>query len=126
MSKYRNIIGDLRYLADCTRPDLSYIFGRRGTEIDKPTATHYKMMKATLRNLAETGDYGLYFQKSKTPNDITTEVKVAPIITSSDEDWDNDRVERKSVTGGLITLYEIPVAWKSRKQSAVAMLTPDE
>lgn len=43
----------------------------------------------------------------------------------SDADFSNDQVDRRSITVSVITLDGAPIAWFSRKQSAVAMSTAD-
>lgn len=37
---YRKLVGDLRYIADSTRPDVSYVTGRLGAAMVKPTIRH--------------------------------------------------------------------------------------
>lgn len=47
--KYKKIVGELRYMADCTRQELSFIVGILRTAIAKQTARQWQMMKATMR-----------------------------------------------------------------------------
>lgn len=50
---YMQLVGDLRYIADCTRPDLAYIFGLLGAALSRPTVRHWNMLKATLCGAAQ-------------------------------------------------------------------------
>lgn len=59
VTKFKKLIGELRYLADCTMPDLSFIVGRVGAAAANPPTRHWQMMKSTMRYLAGTRDYGL-------------------------------------------------------------------
>ena len=45
------------------------------------------------------------------------------IVGFSDADFAADRVDRKSVTGGLITLNGIPISWTCKKQGGVSLST---
>lgn len=37
---YRKIVGDLRYIADSTRPDITFVVGRLGSAMESPTVSH--------------------------------------------------------------------------------------
>lgn len=49
--KYRKLVGDLRYIADSTRPDVAYVVGRLGAAFSNPIDIHCNFMKATLAYL---------------------------------------------------------------------------
>lgn len=120
-SQYKTIIGDLRYLADCTRPDLTYVVGRLGAAMDKPTARHWKILKSVLRYISPTRNHTLIFRKKNENDKVVVGVKTRRITERSDAYWDNDEQDRKSATGGFITYQGMPAAWISRKQLAVSM-----
>lgn len=52
-------------------------------------------------------------------------MKTRPISASSDVNWANDQIDRKSVTGGYITYHGMPISWTSKKHTAGAMSTAD-
>lgn len=47
------------------------------------------------------------------------------MIIFSDGDFANDCLDRRSITGTIITINGSPISWMSLKQSAVAMSTED-
>lgn len=52
-----------------------------GAAVAKSTVRYHSMMTATPHNLTVTRDYELYFQESKTKNNIVTEAKFAVFIS---------------------------------------------
>lgn len=79
----------------------------------KPSVRRYNMIKATLINLAANGKYGLHFHRYNYYMTSITNIKIAPIIASSDTNWADENVYHQSLTGEYITLYEISIAWTS-------------
>lgn len=93
--KYKQIVGDLRNIVDCTRHDLTYVVGRMGVGLAEPTVRHWRILKSTLRYLARTRSYGLYFHKRpKDDSSLETCFKTREITASSDGDWANDKKDR--------------------------------
>lgn len=46
--KYKKIVGELRYLVDCNRPDTTFMVGRLGSAASKPTIRHWNIMRAIM------------------------------------------------------------------------------
>lgn len=83
---YRTVVGDPRYLVDCTRPDMSYNVGRLRAAIPDPSARHWKLVKSTLRYLTETKNYGSMFRRYTNQEGIHASFKKRRIKVSSDVD----------------------------------------
>jgi hypothetical protein len=70
---------------------------------------HFTAVKRILRYLKGTSDYG---------------IRICPttdkLIGHADSDWAGES-DRKSVSGFVATLGDVPVAWWSKKQAAVAL-----
>lgn len=47
------------------------------------------------------------------------------MCASSDVDWENDKVDRRSITGGFLTYKYMPIGWLSGNQDAVALSTAE-
>lgn len=106
---YREIIGSLMYISLGSRPDITYAVSYLSQFLDKPTIEAWKAAKHVLRYLRETKHLNLCYYK----NDCKIEAY-------SDADWASDKIDRKSVSGGLIMYRGNPVQWFSRKQNSVA------
>lgn len=53
---YRQVLGSLRYLVTCTRPDLCFITGLLSRFMQNPGAQHWQALKHVLRYLKHTSD----------------------------------------------------------------------
>lgn len=120
IDKYRQLVGDLRYLADCTRPDLTYITGKLGAAAHSPTHRHWVALKAVIRYLRQTQQTGLCYPagQKRRPS-----LKLVQCYT--DSNFAGDASDRKSTSGAVLTYNGTAFAWASRKQSLVALSTAE-
>ena len=107
---YRELIGSLNYIANGTRPDISYSVSFLSQFLDKPTEQLFTAGKRVLRYLNQTKNMNLHFRR----NDKLK------LIAFSDSDWAGDIVDRRSVSGCVVFFGNNPVHWHSRKQTRVA------
>lgn len=107
---YRQAIGSLLYLANCTRPDITYavnVLSRRQENFDEQD---WISVKRILRYLKGTIAYGIRF-----------EGKEDGILCYPDASLGlNDR-EGKSTTGYAILLFGDIICWRTQKQRQVAL-----
>lgn len=122
---YWKVIGDVRYIADSTRPDIALVAGRLGAASASPTERNWHIMKATLRYLKRTRKFGLFFCKETNKTGIEATCTARALCASADACWASDKVDRKSVTGSFIAWRGRPVGWVARKQDAIAMSTAE-
>ena len=59
---YREVVGSLLYLANCTRPDISYAVNVLSRHQIEPTIVEWNMTKRVLPYLSGTRNYGLSFR----------------------------------------------------------------
>jgi len=111
-TKYRNIIGSLRYLVN-TRPDIAYSVGIVSRYMEAPKTSHWAAVKQILRYLAGTVRYGCRYMRSS-----TSEPK---LLGFSDSDLAGDIDDRKSTGGSVFFLGMNLVTWVSQKQRVVAL-----
>jgi hypothetical protein len=107
--EYQQIIGSLLYAMLHTRPDLAIALGKLSQYLSDPAKFHATALKTLLRYVASTLDRCITFGGEK--HDLRA---------YSDADWANDKVDRKSTSGGVCMLNGGPVSWYSRKQKSVA------
>src|ERR1700676_4735917 len=70
-NSYAKLLGELQYLANATRLDISYAVNKLGSYTANPSLEHYGSLKRILRYLAGTKDYGITYRKSNGQNNDT-------------------------------------------------------
>ena len=117
--KFQQILGELRYIADSTRPDIYYAANRLGSAAKNPTQRHWNGLNSLIRYLKATKNHGIYF-----PSRRETRTPITKLLqTFSDSDHAGDTSDRKSVTG-VVHMYNCgPISWTSSKQTIHALST---
>ena len=109
-SEYRAIIGDLRYLADSTRPYIAHPTSLLATNMSNPHPHHLVLAIHVLRYLAGTPTYGILYRPACEPT----------IAVYLHADWATGP-DRKSYTGHITTVAGAPIAWVAKKQKVFAL-----
>jgi hypothetical protein len=112
---YRSLIGNLRYLVN-TRPDLTYSVGYVSRFMEELREEHLKAMKRILHYVTITKHWGVTY----TPGEKGTQ---PCLIGFSNSDMAGEQDDRKSTSGMIFFLLNIPIAWQSSKQKVVALST---
>ncbi|TPX36954.1 DNA-directed DNA polymerase [Synchytrium microbalum] len=110
MTTYRSCIGMLSYLANSTRPDISFSVNLLARFSKNPTYRHYKGLKHICQYLKHTPDHGLFFKKAQ---DFKIEVY-------ADAGYRSDSTTSKSQTGYVLMLNDTAFHWRSVKQTITA------
>lgn len=108
---YRQAIGSLMFLAQTTRPDISFAVNLLSRYCENPGSCHWGAIKRILRYIRGTADYRLTYGD----NDNNA------LIGYSDSDWAADLDQRKSTTGYVFTLFGGAISWACKRQATVAL-----
>jgi hypothetical protein len=111
---YAQLVGSILYAATITRPDLAYPASVLCRYISKWSLEHWKAAKHLLRYVRGTSDLCLTF-------DATGSKRV--VLGWADADWGGCMDTRRSTTGYVFSTYGGIVAWKSKRQSTIALST---
>jgi hypothetical protein len=111
---YRSAVGSLIYLVTGTRPDIAVAVGEVAKYSNNPGKQHWMAVKRIMRYLKETIDFG-----------IKCDPKSIELVGYSDADWAGDLDSRRSTTGYLFKLGNVPICWKSKRQPTVALSTAE-
>ena len=65
-NSFAKLLGELRFLANTTRPDIAYAINRLAAYTANPSLQHSTALKRILRYLKGTKDYGITYQKNLT------------------------------------------------------------
>ena len=104
---YMALVGAYLWLANVTRPDLTYIASQLARFVSNPGFVHYK---AALRVL-------IYLRASASRSLVLRPFDSRPLCAYLDADW----ATKFSVSGGLIALFAVPIHWWSRTQRSISM-----
>lgn len=112
---YQQAIGCLLYVAQGTRPDISFAVNTLSRFNKNPTAAHWTAVKRICRYLQGTKDMKLIYTKDGNEK----------ITGYCDADWASDVRDRKSCTGYIFLLQGGAISWRSQKQQTVALSTAE-
>ncbi|XP_036140860.1 uncharacterized protein LOC105835035 isoform X8 [Monomorium pharaonis] len=105
---YQELVGELLYLSNKTRPDITFATSYLSQFNTQPEKRHYIMAKRILRYLSNTLNYKLHYDREP-----------GTLNGSSDASWGNG-MKMKSFSGGVIQLGKSLIMWHCRKQKCVA------
>lgn len=111
ISAYQELIGELLYLANRTRPDIAFITSYLSQYNHCPQEKHYKLGKRVLRYLNGSKHKRLHYDR-----------KFGMLKAYSDASWGNAD-NGKSFSGGAIFIGSSLVSWKCKKQRTVGNST---
>ena len=94
----------MRYVTDCTRPDIAYVVGVLSRFTSKPSRDHWLAIERVMRYLIDTKSYGLFYKKYP-----------AVIEALSDANWNTLSSDSLFTTGYIFTLSNGGICWKSKK-----------
>lgn len=118
---YASAIGALSYLANSTRPEISYAVNVLARNTHAPTKRHWLGIKHVLRYLNGTRDHGLWYRRM---NQLSTgEYKGLDIVGYADAGYLSDWTTGKSQSGVLFTIGGTAFSWRSVKQTITATST---
>ncbi|MCO5590430.1 hypothetical protein L7F22_044400 [Adiantum nelumboides] len=111
--RYRSILGSVRYLVSCTRPDLSFAAGLLSQFMHDPKEIHQIYANRLLHYIGSTRTLGIVYR-----NDGDKHIEVTGY---TDANWASDLTTRKSTGGYVFKLAGGPISWKSKRQPTVSM-----
>jgi hypothetical protein len=118
-NSYAKLLGSLQYLANSTRPDISYAINKLALYTTNPSLQHHSAIKQILRYLAGMTTLGITYHNSQYGNkdeNLFHGYADAAFANADDE---------KSTTGYVFLAAGGSITWKSKKQSIIALSTTE-
>ncbi|TPX45167.1 DNA-directed DNA polymerase [Synchytrium endobioticum] len=115
IQSYQAYIGMLSYLANTTRPDISFSVNLLARFSNAPTWRHYSGIRQICQYLNGTMDHGLFYPRIKGQRPL--------IQMYSDAGYKSDSSTLISQTGYVYTLNGTAFLWRSNKQTITATST---
>ncbi|KAE9159173.1 hypothetical protein PF004_g31638 [Phytophthora fragariae] len=117
VKRFQSSVGSLMWVSRCTRPDIAFAVHKASRRTHDTTVDDWKLAKRVLRYLGGTKELRLRMRGNKKAGELLE------VVAYSDADFAADKEDRKSVTGGLVTVDGMPVSWTCRKQGSVSLST---
>ena len=111
----KEVVGQLSYIANGTRPDISYAVLQLAKYSNDASDEHWQAAKRVMRYLAGTKGQGLHYRRRR-----DGEPAVLQAEAYADADHAGDVHDRRSVTGYVVLMAGAPVSWRSGKQDTIA------
>jgi hypothetical protein len=109
---YQQQVGALSYLANKTRPDISFAVNRCARYTKNPNHTHFRALNRIWKYLNHNTNLGVTY----------TATKSIKLIGYTDADWGGDDITRKSTTGYVFLLGQKNIiSWNSMLQKTTAL-----
>ena len=112
---YRSGVGMLLYLVKHSRPDIANCVRELSKVLDGSTEASYKEMLRVIKYVLDTKAMGLKIWPTLTNNEPWK------ISVFTDSDYAGDPVTRRSVSGYVIYVHNVPVCWRSKAQRSVTL-----
>ena len=117
--EYRSGVGSLLYLLKHSRPELSNPIRELSKAMHEPNIDHMKELLRVIKWVLNTPTVGLRMRPEVERN---SEGKVIwKIHGMCDATWGSDPDDGRSVSGYIIFVQGVPVAWKSKTQASVVL-----
>ena len=113
-NSFARLLGELQFLANCTRPDIAFAVNRLASYTANPSLQHFTAVKRILRYLAGTQDHGITYSKSYINIDNNNFYGFADAAFANHDDL-------KSTTGYVFLASGGAITWKSKKQTTIAL-----
>jgi hypothetical protein len=108
---YREIVGSLNYLAQCTRPDLTFAVSYLSKFSNCHTEAHHRAVMHVLRYLNHTSEEGVSYSRHFSMHTYGL----------SDATWGSDVDNSRSISGYIFFMGGGPIVWSSKGQKTVAL-----
>jgi len=118
---YSSVVGMLLYLANNTRPDISFAVSQVARYTHSPKESHAKAVKSIVRYLARTYDKGLIVKPDGTYN-LRCWVD-ADFSGMYKEEPQENSASAKSRYGYIVTFAGVPLVWKTQLISEICLST---
>jgi hypothetical protein len=113
-ANYRELVGQLLWISNTVRPDISFAVGSLARYMTTPRKDAWTAALHVLKYLNQTGENVLRLgEKFHTAH---------PVISYTDANWASETgTNRKSTSGSMTFIYGCLVSWKAQLQKCVSL-----
>jgi hypothetical protein len=124
---YRQLIGALNYLANCTRPDITFTVNQLARYNHAPTQGHWQIAIDCLRYLNHTRNWGIKLGGGAFVGQVDWRFNAddPPATAFADANHGTGVDDKKSISGVVVQVLNGPVSWASRVQPVTSTSTTE-
>ena len=115
---YRAMVGSLLYIANWTRPDISFSVSELSRFVSNPGPVHLESAKRLFRYLKQTLELHLEYSPRSVPG---FNIAANQLWGYVDSDWAGCPDDRRSTSGYVLMLNGAAISWRSKRQSVHAL-----
>jgi len=116
-NSYVRLLGELQFLSNATRPDITFAVNKLVSYTANPSLHHISAIKRVLHYLTGTKEYGITYTDSITHPNVFHGYANAAFRGNSDD--------QKSVASYVFITGNRAITWRSRKQTVIALSTTE-
>lgn len=117
LSRYRELVGSLNYIANTVRADISFAVSLLSRFLANPRIHHWNAAIHCLKYLKGTADLGITYHGTAESKNV--------IVGYTDSDWAGDKSTGRSTSGYVFMLNGAAISWRSQRQPVVATSTAE-
>ena len=122
---YLSVIGALLYLAQCTRPNISFAVNLLARYSNAPTPRHWNGVKDIFRYLKGTTNLGLFYTRESPSVAAPYGPRIdSRLVGYTDVGYLSEPHRARSQTGYVFTVGDTAISWRSTKKMLVAKFSP--
>ncbi len=115
---YREAVGSLIHIMNCTRPDIAYAVIAVAAHVSNPSLAHVQAVKRIYRYLMHTKNFGLKYT-------FNSEQKVTAVLVGFTDSNYGNIYDGRSTVGYVMMMNGAPISYYSRKLKTVATSTTE-
>ena len=113
--KYREMCGALRWIEQCSRPDISAALSECCSVQSNPGKKHMERLMHLARYVCTTREYGILYG-----GELDEDAPCGPVVAYTDSDWSGDKETSETRGGYVIQMWQGTVSWASFKIKSIA------
>ena len=119
-NSYARLLGELQWVANVTRPDITYAINKLATYTANPSLQHVGALKRVLRYLAGTKNLGITYSRNPYMETVDMSSKSTLFHGYADAAYANTD-DLKSTLGYVFLSSGGAITWRSKKQTTRAL-----
>ena len=112
---FREMVGGLRWVEQCSRPDISAALSEVSAVQSNPGKVHVERLMHLMRYVCTTREAGIMYGEA-----VDESRPCGPLVAYTDSDWSGDKETSETRGGYIVEMWQGAVSWSSFKIKSIA------